>query len=496
MNALAEHVRDSVVSRRLLRRGDSVLIAVSGGVDSMVLLDVLRALAAEFRWKLTIAHVNHLLRGRASNADENLVRRIAKSLRLPLVVKTVDVKQWGRANEISIEMAGRKLRHDLLARIARQRRIAVIALAHHADDQVENFFLRLFRGSGIGLRGMKWKSPSPANARIQLIRPLLDLPKDALVDYARKEQVEYREDATNRFLGLKRNRIRHKLLPLIRRDYQRGIDGIILRTMDIIGSESEYVAEVAKRWLRNAFPGQKHLRPFLRKSVNASNSAKGSTSAVEPFQTLPPALQRYCLQIQLISLGLDPEFEQIERLRHSPGLPVPIAARAESGLRVGLCIERSQNGLLRLHYIGTVKFEPGAIAVHLRGRTRTAQWGPITIRWVFEPVPGDKRPASRSDCEYFDAQKVGGRVVLRHWQPGDRFQPIGMQNEQKLQDIFTNEKVPRTERHRRVVAVTQNGEIFWVEGLRISERFKLTNASKRRLKWCWRRRKSRVAVNG
>ena len=141
-------------------RGTKLLVAVSGGVDSMVLLHLLKAHSVERRWKLTVAHFNHCLRGRASDADEAFVRKITQRIKLPFVSRRADVKRFARESKLSIEMAARKLRHEYLADIARKHKIKTVALAHHADDQVELFLLRLLRGAGGGgLAGMKGRSP-------------------------------------------------------------------------------------------------------------------------------------------------------------------------------------------------------------------------------------------------------------------------------------------------------------------------------------------------
>jgi len=225
VNSLLGQVQESIARRRLFRRGQSILVAVSGGADSMALLHVLHGLAARNRWRLTVAHFNHGLRGRSSDADGRLVARTAKKLGLPFVSERADVRQFASAHKLSIEMAARKVRHDFLARAAARRRISSVALAHHADDQLELFFLRLLRGSGgEGLAGMKWRNPSPSSPKIELIRPLLDQPKSALKSFAAEMKIPFREDATNALLEIQRNRIRHELLPLLREKYQPALD--------------------------------------------------------------------------------------------------------------------------------------------------------------------------------------------------------------------------------------------------------------------------------
>src|SRR5207245_6181139 len=175
----------------------------------MVLLEALRRLAPANRWKLTVAHFNHQLRGRASEADEKFMARITEEWDLPLVVGRAPVRTFAARHRLSLEMAARGLRHEFLARSACNRGVETIALAHHADDQVELFFLRLLRGAGgEGLAGMKWRNASPSDPGIQLVRPLLDQPKSALRVYAAERKIQFREDATNASLDIQRNRIR------------------------------------------------------------------------------------------------------------------------------------------------------------------------------------------------------------------------------------------------------------------------------------------------
>ena len=508
--ALVEQIGAAIASRRLIGKGETLLVAVSGGVDSMVLLDVLHRLAPRRGWVLVVAHLNHQLRGGNSEADEALVRKTAERLELNCSVARADVRVFARRRKLSIEMAARQVRHDFLARTAKRVGAGKVILAHHADDQVELFFLRLFRGSGSdGLAGMKWHNPSPANPDIDLVRPLLDIPKASLLEYASEHKVAFREDATNADLDIPRNRVRHELLPLLTRNFQPQLHKILSRTMDILGAESDAALETARLWLGGRSEGQ--------------------------FLELPVAIQRRVIQLQLLNAGVVPEFDQLESLRLNPGWVIefsrglPLKSGPVGMKSVRLFID--EEGKLWIVPTTGVQFSNSAVEIVLprvegigmeslprtlaeeemdefisiacgvparrprRPREQqvreplegTVEFGGIDVSWLICEKPRGLKPKPLLDSEIFDADRVGGKVVLRHWQPGDRFQPIGMKQPIKLQDYFVNSKVPREERHRRVLAVAESGEVFWVEGLRISERFKLTPQTTRSLQWFWKR---------
>jgi tRNA(Ile)-lysidine synthase len=439
----------------------------------MVLLHVLHELARKHHWQLTAAHFNHRLRGRSSDADERLVRRTAEELKVPVLVERADVRAYAQIQKLSLEMAARKLRHDFLARVAAQGCMPDVALAHHADDQLELFFLRLLRGSGgEGLGGMKWRSPSPSKPRIELVRPLLDQPKAVLLAYASEHGIQYREDASNATLDFQRNRIRHELLPLLRRNYQPALDKTISRAIDIIGAEAEFAAQSAKEWLGQRRPGWPS----------------------PAFNQLSVAVQRRCVQLQLLKQGIVPDFELVEQLRSAVEQPVSVgwlvrkkASQGTGGTPVLCCAMRDRAGMVRIQTAEAEEFKPSAADVELKGRVGKVEFGGARISWRIELSKAVKLRKAGAGRESFDADRVGSPVRLRHWRPGDRFQPIGMPTPIKLQDFFTNQKVPRGRRRRLIVAATSKGEVFWVEGMRISERFKLTKATIRRLQWRWKR---------
>jgi len=439
-----------------LRRGERLVVAVSGGRDSMVLLHLLAELSGPMGWQLAVAHFNHRLRGRASVADERWVRGSAEALGLRCVCACGEVASYAVAHGLSVEMAARTLRHAFLARVAVEQRSRTVVLAHHADDQVETFLLRLLRGAGgLGLAGMRLASPSPANPAVTLVRPLLPETQASLVAYARRHRLRFREDASNASRDFLRNRVRHELLPLLRRRFQPAIERAVLRTLAIVGAEADHTMQSARAWLRA------RRRPV--------------------FARLHLAVQRAVLHLGLIESGQRPEFDSIERLRLEPERRFMLGG--------GRVAWRDRVGVLHVEAARAADFRAERAWVELDSPPRERVFGGVRLRWQLGPASGraPARVRSSGGLERFDADRVGREVLLRHWQPGDRFQPLGMPRPVKLQDLFTNLKVPAAERRERVLATTRTGEIFWVEGLRMSEPHKLRPETARRLEWRWRR---------
>jgi tRNA(Ile)-lysidine synthase len=419
----------------------------------MVLLEVLVRLAPKYRWKLRIAHFNHRLRGRASDADERLVRLTAKRLRLPFATERSDVRRLARQQNVSVEMAAREARHAFLARAAFKHGIKTIALAHHADDQVELFFLRLLRGAGSrGLAGMNWSGPSHADKRLKLVRPLLDCSKADLSAFAREAHVRFREDTSNASLDILRNRIRCELLPMLKRRYTPGLSKVVLRQMMILRDEADLIEELANHWRRAKSPA---------------------------FATLARAWQRRVLQDELMGVGIAPDFELVERLRTTPDRNITF--------KPGTVLRRDGSGRVQRTVLQAVAYNDDRRDVIFGGRRGQGTFAGLKWKWEASNGPGLRWPRFAKGCEWFDADKIGVNAVLRHWRTGDRFQPSGFEASAKLQDLFVNQKIPRERRHQLVVAATASGEIWWVEGLRIGEKFKLTPATRRRLKWGWQR---------
>lgn len=451
----------SVIERHdLPPSGATAVVAVSAGCDSMVLFHGLAHLCGRRAWRLIAAHFHHQLRGADADADQEFVRGAAARFDCPFVAGTGDVAREALPGE-SIEMAGRRLRHAFLAGTAVQHGAAYVFTGHHADDQVELFLMRLLRGAGgTGLGGMSFRDVSPADPRVALVRPLLEFDRSFIEASAREMGIEWRDDTSNRDPAFLRNRVRHELLPLLERRFQSGARRVLLREQCLLRDQAAVVDAAALAWL-NADPARR-----------------------EGFTDLYAAIQREVLKRQLEEAKVSPAFDLIEALRAKEGIAIQVdAARS---------VVRNAAGELRVIPVrgSLVPFRTAELRVDFGASAGLAEFGGLKVDWRIEPgmgTPGAESPQARPMEEHLDADRIGPSLTLRHWRPGDRFQPIGLLRASKLQDLLTNAHIPSEQRRGLVIAEAPGLGILWVEGLRLGSPARLTSATRRRLVWCWRR---------
>ncbi len=418
----------------------------------MVLLNLLNRLKVEYSWRLVVAHYNHSLRGSESDLDAMFVEEKSNSLGLEFRGEAGDVQGFAKANNLSLEMAGRELRHQFLARIARIQECDRIVLAHHSNDQVELFWMRVLRGVwGSGLNGMRPRSPSPSDKSIQLIRPLLQVSRQELVVFAQEEHIAYREDSSNQAIGIERNMIRHRVLPLLQTASRRPLAELTIRFTQLLAEQQDLITQQAESWLTTRNP---------------------------KFVSLHPALQREVIHNALIQKGLKPTHNLIEHLLSHSDIPTLATGQ--------LSIRRTADGELVCAETleEELAYNPTTQSLDLHGdRTRAFfdDWELTVNRSTTPPHGFTSHPA------WFDAQMVPKDLVLRHWRPGDRFHRIGMEKPTKLQDIFVNSKTPLALRRKLVVVAQTNGSIVWVESIGVSDPYKVSPQTTEFLRLEWHR---------
>lgn len=433
----------------------SVVAAVSGGLDSMVLLNAL-VRVREFLpggCVIHVAHLNHGLRGKESQRDARFCRRAALKLGVAFHSRDLGSSAYRRRGRASIEMWAREVRHQFLAEVVRETGSKLVLLAHHADDQLELHLLRLARGTaGIGQSGMRGVARSPVDPSVTLLRPLLGLSRSQLADWARTHYVKWMEDSSNADLAIPRNRVRHRVVPELALAAQGDLAALAGRALGVSAGESDFVRCAAQEWSRHR-QGQ--------------------------FDDLHPALQRQVIMLEFERLSLTPTFKLVEYFRQFPEIRRSVGrggylVRSKSG---ELTWESEKSKASPCPFLKKLDFEGSGGEWREAGvwvvwrRISTARGKQVLAGWNVE------------DGQLMDLERLGAGSVLRTNSPGDRMRPLGMAGSKKLQDIWVDRKFDRRSRFGALVLVAADGEIVWAEGAGISDRVKLRPSTRGAIQW-------------
>lgn len=440
-----------------------ILIAVSGGADSIALLHVL----ATLRTDLVCAHVNHQLRGQAADEDERFVVEQATLLNLPVVARTVDVRSHAKAHKLSVETAARQLRLAALAEIAREHGCSWIATGHHKNDNAETVLHRLRRGTGFrGLAGIR--PVRPAGEGLSLARPLLCVTRDEILRHLHERGLSWREDHTNADIVHTRNFIRHRLLPLL----QQEAHGSLVEELSQLAAAAARLSERVRRQADRAW------------TANVQAEADEIRIEASQLASLPEWIAVELIRRGLASLGcgernlteghyqsvLKVARQQLEAERTS--LPNGFIASLESDqlvLRHGVRGSRldALDAPFVLDIPGTTAFADREIDARILPRCEIDM----------ARVTSDKGPF----CEYLDWDRIEPPVVVRPRRPGDRFQPLGLEAEKKVGKLLTAARIPRRSRERTIIFADRQ-RILWVCPVRIAESAKITDETRQVLR--------------
>lgn len=405
---LIEKVKAAIEREKLIPAGATVVVGVSGGADSVALLHILHRLG----YPLVAAHLNHGIRGAEADADEQFVKDLCAKLGIECITQKTDVPALAKKKGISLEMAAREARHEFFkSKVESRKSKVVVALAHHADDQLETFFLRAARGSGLsGLGGMRTRQKL---AGMQCLRPMLGIRRAEIIEWLKSGKIEWREDASNTDETIPRNLVRRQILPVLGKINERAAENI-LRTMEILRDEEDFLSATAEL-------------------------------EMDELHAQPKAVQRRIVQRWLIEHGVKPDFDSVEKV-------IEFAAETDGSRSLDL------EGLRIVNEYGTLR--AGSQNFPSIGKIRTEKSvGILRGPW----------------CASVSLAKVAGReVTVRAAQPGDRMEPYGMEGSKKLQDIFTDLKIPKAQRENWPV-VECGGEIIWIPGYRIARGWELSS---------------------
>ncbi|MEK6588524.1 MAG: tRNA lysidine(34) synthetase TilS [Chloroflexota bacterium] len=465
---LPEQIGEYIRREALLEPKQRLLVAVSGGPDSLCLMDCLHRLG----FRLVIAHLDHRLRPE-SHLEAEFVRGVAGSYGLPAVIETADLQ----GHRGSLEEAARLERYRFLARVARRRRVRTIAVGHTADDQVETVLMHLLRGAGpAGLRGMlprtpldDWRDISETNG-LTLVRPLLEVRRHQTESHCAAVGMIPMQDPSNQDPRFFRNRLRHELIPQLH-SYNPEIEDLLLRTAKVMAAETDLISDLVEarwgEWVREAGPGTLALQR-------------------ERLLQAPLALQRAALRRAILVLrpGLrDVGFEAIER-----GLEGLQAGRRQTLIGELDLLPVGREVILRRQGAAIAFPElPQLISTRER-RLSVPGAARLGHGWRIELAVVKRKPrrgVPRSQA-WFDRERLPGPLVMRPPKPGDRFQPLGMTGSMRLADLFTNRKIARPARELWPV-VCSGDALIWVAGLHVSRVARPSRTSRRLLELNLRR---------
>ena len=423
-----------IKQRQLFEPHQKVLLAISGGIDSMVLLYLFEKLEFDYG----IVHCNFQLRGEESDGDEEFVKREVLIHGVPAFFQTFDTKEYAQMNGISIEMAARDLRYEYFEKIRKEHNYDFIATAHHSDDLIETFFLNLSRKTGInGLTGIKDKSGN-------IIRPLLFANRDEIEAFAAKNYIEFREDSSNNEVIYQRNFLRHKILPLfaeLNPSFKKNMLASIENLKDaalvysgFFESEKSKVEKIATdSQIIDIANLQKSAYPKLLLLEILTEFGFNATVVDEVFQSLgsEPGKQFFSKSHRLI--------KDREKLFVSP-------------------IEGNGNKIYYIEADDIELFQPFDMNIE-----------------KFSGADFKIRKEKNFAC--LDAEKLQFPLLVRKWQQGDYFQPLGMTGLKKVSDFFIDEKIPVHEKEKCWL-LCSGEKIVWIMGQRIDNRFKITAITK------------------
>ena len=417
----------------LIAEGEKVILALSGGIDSMVLADLLLKTKVEF----VAAHCNFHLRSEESDGDEQFVYKFAERHGIQCFVKHFETEQYAAEQGISIEMAARDLRYAWFEQLRQQLGYDKIAVAHHADDQSETFFINLLRGAGLrGLKGML-----PQNGAV--IRPMLWASREQIRQYALDNQITWREDHTNAESVYLRNKIRNQLLPVFDELQPEARQGLY-KSLEHLASENELYRELLKEKLEQIVVDKDGCQIIDKQYF------------VNSFQLLFEWLRQFGFNTEqchfiyeAMKSGIGNHYDSTTH-RLVIGRDDLQLFEIKENTNEEIQIEIGEEEVLSPVHLQFSKLEK-------------------TNDFVLDKSP---------EIALLDFDKLRFPLTLRHWQHGDRFHPLGMKGSKLLSDFFVDQKFTEWQKQNVWLLVSADGDILWVVGHRIDDRFKVTDSTK------------------
>ena len=423
----------------LAGKDDRILLAVSGGIDSMVMTD----LFIKSGFNTGIAHCNFCLRGKESDGDEKLVRKLAEKNNLPFYSIRFKTLKYASQKGISVQMAARELRYEWFEKIRSAEGYDYIAVAHNKNDNAETLLLNLARGTGIaGLTGIKSKSA-------YIIRPLMFARRDTIAEYCESNGIRFREDRSNAGTKYSRNKIRHKVLPVLEK-----INPSVIDTLDETASRMGETNDIVNYFTDN-------LRKYLIKKSKDQN--------VISLRQLAPYLGNSTLVYELFK-PFSLTGQMVNDFRN--------VARGKTGAQVFSVTHRFLKD--RDKIIITVTGSPEEVSYTSYSMEELKELPFVKSAGVYRAGKGFEIPREKG-VACLDLDKIIFPVISRKWVPGDSFIPFGMKKRKKISDFLIDARLSRIEKEK-ILVMESAGRIMWIVGERIDDRFRISGDTKRIIK--------------
>ena len=462
-DTLIKKVQETIGFYKMLKDGDTVLIGVSSGPDSVCLLHVLKELQDEYNLSLHIAHLNHGFRGAEADEDAMFVQCLGDSLGIPVIAEYADIPAYARTERKSKQEAAREVRYRFFSSVADKTGADRIALGHTADDQVETFLMRLLRGSGShGLSGIP-----PVRERI--IRPLIGVFREEINEYLAMHDIRYRIDSSNLTAVYLRNKIRLELIPYLAKEYNPNIMETIIRNLNILRDEDIFLDNYVTIIYQDM---------VIKESADSmiQFDVKRLNTCEEPVKR---RIIRQAVESVKVEGGVALAWQNIQDalslLRHDK--------KGEIHFPSGIVAERSGEIFSIYLKSAVASTPPYAYTVSVPGDTLVPEAGmkintTILIPPFLKGELSDKTETGRHTA-YFDVSKFSEPLIIRNRRAGDFFCPRGMgRKRKKIKEYFIDLKIPKREREKIPVLTSPEG-IMWVAGYRSDERFRVTSATEK-----------------
>lgn len=457
MKKTEEKVIRFIQSQSLIDKGDKVLVALSGGPDSVFLLHFLNKFKKKYRLNLAAFHLNHKLRGKSAAEDENFCKSICDRAGIDFISVQKDVKSYSKKNKISVEEAGRIIRYQLLNKIAKKNSYSKIATAHIQDDNTETVLLNLIKGSGItGMTGIPVK-------RGNIIRPVLCLTKKEILDYLQINKISFRIDESNLSDDYERNFLRQQIIPLLKERLNPSLDETVFNSSFIFKSVREHLENQTIEFQNQAIKSGKSELIINNIFLNHYHNS-----------IITEALRKSVFEYFNSSLNFD-DINRIKDLqKKQSGVMIELTGKLV-GMRdrENIIIRRQDLSIWTDKYSvslnESISLKNGILSVNKIRKDK--------IKYV-----------QNSFIEFISADHISNKLIVRKWKNGDAFFPFGMNSAKKISDFLIDIKMSRFEKQNQFV-LADGEKIIWLIGKRIDNRFKITNETKKVLKLCWKPKK-------